>query len=433
MAVRVTLAGMRLPAALLGALVVPVLPLVVAAPAHAATTIICVNRPDDTECNQRPTTIPNAITAAAADGTDSVIRIGQGTFTGPFTFDGTSSPLTVQGNGNGTGDQATVFTVATNTGTPYLTATAATLRNVRVQVKDVGAVGVRADTGSTLQQVIVADTPTAVATNATGFIVASSLVQESTVNLDRGTGATGAFVTGTTGQPSALRRVTVRSSESGIRAVEGPVTVDNSVIDLGTTGVVGLGAGLPQTTTAVTLDARYVTLVGGIAGSRGVEAYSDDAAAPSTVTLVNSIVRGPGSSLTAEASGGTTAAVNVSYSDYRTQQQIGTGAVNAGAGNLDVDPLFRDEAGDDLQLRAGSPVVDKASGLVASGPDRNGDARAIDGDGNGSQIPDMGAYELQDITAPKTTFSAGPQGPTKDNTPVFQLSLIHISEPTRPY
>ena len=33
----------------------------------------------------------------------------------------------------------------------------------------------------------------------------------------------------------------------------------------------------------------------------------------------------------------------------------------------------------------------------------------------------MGAYELRDVTAPKTTFSAGPSGPTNDNTPVFQF------------
>jgi hypothetical protein len=411
---------MRPHAALLGALLVPALPLLAAAPAQAATTIICVNRPADPECGLRPLTIGDAITAAANDATDSVIRIGAGLYTGPFTFDGASSPLTVQGNGNGTGDQATVFTVPTNNGTPYLTTTTATLRNVRVQVKDIGATGVRATGGSTLQQVIVADTGTAVANNVTGFSVADSLVQESTANLDRGAGNTGMVVTGTNPQPAALRRVTVRSSESGIRAVEGPVAIENSVIDLGTTGVVGLSAGLPQTAIQVTLDARYVTVVGGVAGSRGVEAYSDAAAVPSTVTLVNSIVRGPGQSLTADATGGT-AAVNVSYSDYLTEQEIGAGAVNPGAGNLNVDPLFRGPSGDDLQLRVGSPVVDKASGLVTSGPDRNGDARAVDGDTNGSQLPDMGAYELQDPVAPKTTITAGPPARTNDNTPVFQF------------
>jgi hypothetical protein len=404
------------PALLLGALVAPALPLLVAGPAHAATTnVICVNR-SDADCTQPATSIQDAIDKATADGMDSVMRIGKGTYTGPFTFDGSTSPLTVQGNGNGTGDQATVFTVLTNNGSPYLTATHATLRNVRVEVKDVGATGVRATAGSTLQQVIVADTPSAVATGATGFNVSDSLVQESSANLDRGSGNNGMFVTGTTAQPAALRRVTVRASQSGVRAVEGPVAIENSVVALGASGATGLGAGLPQTVDGVTLSATYVTVVGGAPGSRGVEAFSDDPAAESTVTLRNSIVRGPGTTLTAD---GAAAVVDVSYSDYHPPgQQLNGGAVHPGAGNIDADPLFRDPA-DDLQLRVGSPVVDKALSTVTDGPDRNGDGRAFDGDGNGSQVPDMGAYELRDITAPKTTFTAGPNGPTNDSTPVF--------------
>ena len=72
-------------------------------------------------------------------------------------------------------------------------------------------------------------------------------------------------------------------------------------------------------------------------------------------------------------------------------------------------------------MRAGSPVVDKGDPLTSTGDDRNGDGRAFDGDGNGSPVPDMGAYELRDITAPVTTFTARPPGWTNDNTPVFQF------------
>lgn len=409
---------------LAAALVVPALPLVVSAPAHAATNIICVNRPSDAECQVRPGDIATALQVAAADNADSIIRLGPGTYTGPFTFDGTGSPLTIQGNGNGTGDQATVFTVAPGGGSPVLTATATTVRNVRVQLAGSSGQGVRATAGSTLQQVIVADTPQAVATNATAFSVSDSLVQESTVNLDRGTGNRGMFVTGTVAQPAAIRRVTVRASDAGITAVSGPVSIENSLLELGPAAVSGLQAGIgsPQSQLAVDLDARYLTIVGGVAGSRLVEARSDAAAVPSTVTLVNSIVRGPGTSLVAQVPDGTTgvATINVSYTNFATKQALG-GTITEGAGNLNVDPAFRNPGASDYQLRVGSPVVDKGNPLITSGTDRNGDLRAVDGDGNGSQVPDMGAFELNDITAPTSTFTSGPSGPTNNRQPVFQF------------
>jgi hypothetical protein len=108
----------------------------------------------------------------------------------------------------------------------------------------------------------------------------------------------------------------------------------------------------------------------------------------------------------------------VSYSDFQTTDTSGTGAVNPGAGNLDVDPAFIDPASD-VALRAGSPVVDRGSSLVTSGPDRNGDPRSVDGDRNGSPVPDMGAYELQDTVPPKTVITGAPAAVTGDNTPVF--------------
>ena len=111
-----------------------------AAPAHAATTIICVNRPDDTDCGPRPNTIPDALTLAQGDGTDSVIRIGPGTYVdGPYVFDGTVSPLTVQGSNNGAGANATLL--KGGAAAPYATATNVTIRNLRIEVSGSGAQG----------------------------------------------------------------------------------------------------------------------------------------------------------------------------------------------------------------------------------------------------------------------------------------------------
>ena len=236
----------------------------------------------------------------------------------------------------------------------------------------------------------------------------------STVSLYRGAGNTGIQqVSG----PAVVSRVSVRTSGAGVVAQGGDLAIDNSVLNLDDTGQTGLRAEAGST-----VDARHLTVVGSAAGSRGVLATTTGAAA--AVTLVNSIVHGPADSVVAS---GAAASVIVHHSDLKTPVQDAGGTVTEGDGNLpDVDPKFIDGAfagpgGGDLALRAGSPVVDKGDPFTSTGNDRNGNGRAFDGDGNGSPVPDMGAYELRDITAPVTTFIARPQGLTNDNTPVFQF------------
>jgi hypothetical protein len=376
--------------------------------------IICVNRPGDTDCGLRPTTIPAAIGIANTDGDDSIIRIGPGTYTdGPYAFNGTvDGSLAVQGSNNGTGPNATVL--QGGAAAPYVTATSATVRNLRITVSGAGQ-GVSVSGGSALvTNVIVADTAQAVASGATGFRVDGARVQGSTANLDRGTGNTGIVVTG----DSVLSRVTTRASGTGVVANAGSPDIDNSVLDLGSTGQAGLRAGTSGATTDVTVTAKHLTVVNGAPGSRGVWSFANSAAAASSVTLDNSIVRGPSHSVAASASAGS-ASADVHFSDYQTVEQTG-GAVDVVDSNLvNVDPTFIDPAGGDYALRAGSPVVDQGSLLLTIGTDRDDLGRAVDGDRNGTAIPDMGAYELRDVTAPNTTFTSGPSGATNDNTPVF--------------
>ncbi len=405
-------------ALLLGALVVPALPLVTAAPASAADPyIICVNRPGDGDCLARPATIPLAIQVAAVDGLDSVIRIGPGTYTdGPYVFDGTSSSLTVQGSNNGSGANATILQGGATS--PYVAATSATLRNFRVLLSGSGRVGVTISGSTALaQNVIVSDTPGAVASNAVGIRTQGANVQSSTVRLERAAGNTGIESTGT----SVVSRVTTRTSDVGVVAVGGALDIDNSVIDLGASAPTGLRAGTPASSGPVDVDAKHLTVVGSAAGSRGVWSFSDKGAVTTSVTLDNSIVRGPAQSVSATASGGGAADLDVNASDYQTEQETGGTVDPAPTGNLDVDPAFIAPADENYALRSGSPVVDRAAQQLSIGPDRDGNAHNFDGDGNGSPVPDMGAYELRDITAPRTSITGGPAPVSNDNTPLFQF------------
>ncbi len=64
-----------------------------------------------------------------------------------------------------------------------------------------------------------------------------------------------------------------------------------------------------------------------------------------------------------------------------------------GTGNLSGDPQFVDAAGGDFLLRMASPAVDAGTNSGAPTFDRSGRARPWDGNGDGTAVADMGAYE----------------------------------------
>lgn len=100
------------------------------------------------------------------------------------------------------------------------------------------------------------------------------------------------------------------------------------------------------------------------------------------VSLTNSIVWGnPGGNLACED--GT---CNITYSDIE-----GGGTDN---GNIDEDPMFVDAAGWNYNLKYGSACID--AGKDSSAPDHDlvGTERPLDGDGDGTKVTDMGAYEF---------------------------------------
>jgi parallel beta-helix repeat protein/predicted outer membrane repeat protein len=69
-----------------------------------------------------------------------------------------------------------------------------------------------------------------------------------------------------------------------------------------------------------------------------------------------------------------------------------------GTGNIDADPFFADVQNEDLRLPDYSPCVDLGNNNAVPGgvtTDLDGNTRIVDGDGDGTDTVDMGAYEFQ--------------------------------------
>ena len=64
-----------------------------------------------------------------------------------------------------------------------------------------------------------------------------------------------------------------------------------------------------------------------------------------------------------------------------------------GTGEISVDPLFRDPANGDYRLAPDSPSIDAGTNIGAPLTDLDGHARPLDGNGDGTAIADMGAFE----------------------------------------
>jgi hypothetical protein len=403
-----------------------------AAPAQAAIGTICVGPvPAGTVCNNTQLTIQAAIGLATSG---DLIRVGSGaTYTdGPYVL---PAGVSIRGSGAGVSLAATRLSQTDGTGDTYLTVNGGTVADLRVDLVSgtaVGATGI-AITSGTVDNVVVAGTN---GTNVTGLRATGSQVHDATVEVVGGSGNTaiqsgggnllysdstwngGAVGYRLTAGTDNISRVTVRLAQTAISVQGGTLNIDDSVIDLGAAGVTGVEARPSGGATSATVNANHLTVVGGGAGSRGVASDANGAGTlDAHVNLTNSIVRGPTTSLVQTAGVGHTATFTVARTDY----QAASGTVTDGGGNLiNVDPAFANATGGDYHLLATSPVLDKAAASPAS-LDRDGNKRSFDGDGDGTATPDMGAFELRDATAPKTTFTAGPPAKTKDNTPVFQF------------
>jgi hypothetical protein len=439
---------MRRTALVATALLIPLVPLVSAAPAHAADNVICVGSPVGT-CHQTVASLSAAVNAANANSLADTILVGPGTYDdGPYQLLGQSHGLTLQGSGQG----STIITLpASPTTEHYVVANqAVVVRDLTIQMapgpsgNDTGLVLFG---GATAVRVTVDGTGTA---NATGMKMINSAVTASAVHMpltramygEGGATVTDSTLSGSQGfvhsgpdTTDTLSRVTIEATGIGISTDSGTVLVDNALIDLGAGAGTGLAAAnFNANPDPNTIEADHVTIVGGGPGSRGAWAYAanPNEVQQSTIQLDNSIVRGPETDLVVQAGndgaqgGPSTATINATYSAWSTKDEAaganGIAEVVSGQGHLHVDPAFVNPAAGNYRLRPGSPVIDKGD-PAAAGPTRDLDrrARVIDGDLDGTAVRDLGAYEWRDTVAPNTRITSKPAKRVRNRRVTFRF------------
>lgn len=429
-----SLIARRLPV-LAGAALVP---LAVVVPAHAATPVICVGNPTGT-CDDTAATIPAALAKAAANETGATILVGPGTYSdGPYYLD----DVTLKGSGQG---QTIVTLPASTSKQTYLTAENSTVEGLTVKLAAADSsqdTGIFAWQGSDVHDVTVDGAGTYNATALHGF---DATISSASVSMPLGTDATGVFAEGgltvtdstisaRTGfrhsganKTDRVARVRINTAGHGIATDSGTVEADSVLIDLGTSSGTGLSAvNYNASTSAKGIVANHVSIVGGGDNSQGAVAWAANPSVvqQSTIWFYNSIVEGPKKDMVVTAGtaqlGTASAKIITSYTSYTswhaTTQPGGVAQVLSGTGRLDVDPKFADPAAGDYRLTPGSPVVDKGA------PDAGGAIldlaampRVVDGDGDGTALRDMGAYELP---TPAPTPAPSPTTvPTTPTTP----------------
>ena len=165
-----------------------------------------------------------------------------------------------------------------------------------------------------------------------------------------------------------------------------------------------LGAGSPETVGIELLGASHARLVNNIIAFAG---YG---------------VRGDG-----------VAVADILHNDVWMSMVANYEGVEAGPTNVSVEPQLRDPTSGDYHLQAGSALIDAGTTAEAPSTDLDGEARPVDGDGDGIAEADIGADEYYPPPATATPTSTPTATPTltatATRTPPPTPSARHIYLP----
>ncbi len=212
-----------------------------------------------------------------------------------------------------------------------------------------------------------------------------------------------------------LDRMRISGFGRGVEVTAGSFTVTNMLIDMrDMSGAQGFDAYNGISSSNIAADVSRLTVVG---TGTFQTALSFGAGAAGTQTFSGGFIdvvlftTDPGSTGLVCTGGATNLSATINSYAIRGAELNLNGCNPSDSNKTDlasVDPGFRDFAGGDFRLRPGSPLID--AGVVGetispSERDLLGLARLVDGDGNGSTVVDLGAFEYQ-RTAPSVNATA---------------------------
>ena len=222
--------------------------------------------------------------------------------------------------------------------------------------------------------------------------------------------------------PISLKRLRI-SAGHPLQADSGQVQIADSLLDLGATPFgVGLLAHSDVNGPSVFIGADRVTIVGhdDVAGLQtGAEAAATGVGATVGVTLENSVIANVRDAAIRSASAGY-AHFGLHHTVYTPGAFFQDQNTGTGTGTLEpdgvtaADPRFVDAAAGDYRPRADSALIDaSAPASIALGPtDLAGLPRLVDGNGDGSALADLGAFEYQRTAPAVAAAAASPAQPT---------------------
>lgn len=376
--------------------------------AAASANVFCVGVPG---CAGTPeVTLQDAINAAGANTVSDRIELGSGTWVAADKAAAQPEGLEIVGAGTGltfirsnlagqpalwltgAGESVSGLTVritAQSGATPVGLLLQNGARADRIAATaDAGLDGalVRIDAGGQLSHAFV-DAGTTMGVFTTDSLAAGeAIISDSEIH---GAPAINAWAAGTT-TIVRDRLVVTKDLYAGVLGLGGTTNVRDTLVDLRN---IAAGVGLAASSVNVgnaTLDARRVTVVGSGSQALGAEIQSDVANGSASLSMADSLLRDVGVRVLRKNTGIATVTLDHVDTWPAVPDQV-NGLVVADVASVYADPLL----GADLVPQPGSPLIDRAAPLAGAdgATDVAGTQRSLDGDGDCTAVPDIGAFE----------------------------------------